>query len=50
MEKDPSQLTDKQLKDQLITSDYGGKEYKQKCLTELLNRTESQVLNSLKES
>jgi hypothetical protein len=36
------ELTAEQLKKQLITSDYGGREWKEACLQELLNRENTQ--------
>jgi len=35
---DQSTLTNKELKAQLLTTDYGGKEWKELCLNELLLR------------
>ena len=37
------ELTIEQLRNQLITHDYGGKEWKRKCLDELLMRLAIEV-------
>lgn len=37
--KDTVQMTDDELRDQLITSDFGGKDVKSACLNELLKRS-----------
>jgi hypothetical protein len=39
-QQDPKTLTDEELRKQLITADYGGKEWKEKCLNELIDRAE----------
>jgi hypothetical protein len=42
MHKTPETMTEEELKKQLITADYGGKEWKEKCLQELLDRSYEQ--------
>lgn len=47
--KTPADLTLEELKAQLITADYGGKEWKEKCLAEMLARFAADVVKSLHE-
>ena len=39
MKPDLADLTSKELKEQILTADYGGKSWKEMCLNELLLRT-----------
>ena len=47
---DPETLTDDELRKQLITSDYLGKEHKEACLNELIFRTREIIYNNLKDA
>jgi hypothetical protein len=40
---DPKTLTDDELRKHLITADYLGKEWKEKCLQEIIDRTIAEV-------
>lgn len=46
---DPKTLTDDELRKHLITADYLGKEWKEKCLNELLDREKQRKQVSDKE-
>jgi hypothetical protein len=47
--KTPETMSKEELRTQLLTADYGGKEWKAKCLAELIRRAEDAAINSFKE-